>query len=225
VTRQPRLLDLFCGAGGAGMGYHLAGFEVVGVDIKPQRHYPFEFHQADAIEYAREHGHEFDVIHASPPCQAYSQSTRSTRQALRDTYPRLIEPTRAVLLELGRPYIIENVEGAPLLDPVTLCGSSFARPLKRHRLFESSIGLLVPGCVHRQMPKRFSSPSSEGRAAGRLTWAAPVYGGGHKKGDLTEWRAAMGIDWMSRRELTQAIPPDYTELLGSQLLAHVGCER
>jgi SAM-dependent methyltransferase len=218
---RPRLLDLFCGAGGAATGYARAGFEVVGIDIHAQPRYPFEFHQADALRFLGDHGAEFDVVHASPPCQLYSSATRGLRDR-QIRFPDLIAPVREALLRTGRPWVIENVVGAPLRDVVLLCGSSFGRPLMRHRLFESSIALLVPPCAHRGMPKVFESPSSEGRRIGRRTWAAPVYGGGHRRGDLDDWRRAMGIDWMSRRELTQAIPPDYTELLGRQIMAAVG---
>src|SRR4051812_9767099 len=114
---RPRLLDLFCGQGGAGEGYARAGFDVVGVDLDPQPRYPHPFEQGDALEYVKANGHQFDVVHASPPCQAYS-ITRHTHHV---THPELIEPTRAALVATGLPYVIENVEGAPLLDPVTLC--------------------------------------------------------------------------------------------------------
>lgn len=154
-ARRPRVLDLFCCAGGAAMGYHRAGFEVVGVDLAPQPNYPFEFIQADALEYVAEHGHEFDVRHASPPCQAFSK----TRTLHGNTHPELVEPTREALREVGGPYIIENVVGAPLEDPLMLCGSEFGMqapdvdgtPLKllRHRLFESNVPLMgAGGCRH-----------------------------------------------------------------------------
>ena len=116
----PRLLDLFCGAGGAGMGYHRAGFEVVGVDIKPQPRYPFEFHQADALTFVAEYGDRFDAVHASPPCQRFSDLAKRNGNA--DEWPDLIEPLRPILRMIGRPYVIENVEGAPLRDPAMLCG-------------------------------------------------------------------------------------------------------
>src|SRR5690606_26563980 len=117
-----RILDLFCGQGGAAVGYHMAGFEVIGVDIDPQPRYPFEFHQGDALEYLAKHGGEFDAIHASPPCQAYSRATTS---GTRGNHPRMIAPLRSALGILGKPYVSENVEGAPLISPVRLCGSMF----------------------------------------------------------------------------------------------------
>jgi DNA (cytosine-5)-methyltransferase 1 len=206
-----RLLDLFCCAGGAGMGYHRAGFEVVGVDIKPQPRYPFEFHQADALEYLREHGHEFDVIHASPPCQAYSISRNN---GAHKGAPKMIEPVREALRATGKPYVIENVEGAPLISPIQICGASFGLgvagfDLNRHRLFETSFPILAMPCQHRR-----------GRTVG-------VYGNGtnsyHRRKfgrnvSVAEQRIAMDIDWMVRKELTQAIPPAYTEFIGKQLL-------
>jgi DNA (cytosine-5)-methyltransferase 1 len=225
----PRLLDLFCCAGGAGMGYHRAGFEVVGVDIAPQRHYPFEFIEADAIAYVLEHGHEFDVIHASPPCQAYS----ITANAHDVQHPDLLEPTREALREVGRPYIIENVVGAPLLDPVMLCATMFGLraldvdgvelQLQRHRLFETSfpIALAPAPCVHDGTPiagsykgSRHRKPEHRDNPArrGGYTPAVPVRG------------ALLGIDWMNEHELAQAIPPAYTEWLGRQLLAHLALE-
>ena len=123
---RPRLLDLFSGAGGAAMGYHRAGFDVTGVDILPQKRYPFAFVQADALDYVERHGREFDAIHASPPCQAYSV-TQNLPWARKD-HPRLLEPVQAVLQSLGVPYVIENVEPAPVEDAITLCGSMFDEP-------------------------------------------------------------------------------------------------
>src|SRR5690554_2039294 len=120
---KPRLLDLFSCAGGAGVGYARSGFDVVGVDNKPQKHYPFEFHQDDALRYLAEHWEEFDAIHASPPCQVYSATKHAHAGA--GNHPDLLEPTREAVRATGLPYVIENVEGAPLLDPLTLCGSEF----------------------------------------------------------------------------------------------------
>jgi site-specific DNA-cytosine methylase len=128
-----RLLDLFCGAGGCSMGYHRAGFEVVGVDIKPQKHYPFEFHCADAFAFLEQHGHEFDVIHASPPCQAYS----SAMKHLAKPKPMLIDGVREALIRSGKRWVIENVPGAPMRNPTILCGTMFGMRIHRHRLFES----------------------------------------------------------------------------------------
>jgi hypothetical protein len=146
-----RLLDAFCGAGGAAMGYHMAGFEVVGVDIKPQKHFPFEFHQGDALEYIRDHGHEFDAIHASPPCQHYSMIQRITRN--KDKWPDLVDPVRQLVTASGLPFVIENVEGAPLRIDLMLCGSMFALRMIRHRIFESNVKMpvLMPPCNHFDM--------------------------------------------------------------------------
>ena len=210
-----RLLDLFCGAGGAAMGYHRAGFdEIVGVDIKPQPRYPFTFVEADALEYVREHGREYDAIHASPPCQRYSVLAAMHPDR---SWPDLIPETRTALARFDGPWAIENVEHAPLWNAPTLfgvhgiclCGSMFglgvARgQLRRHRLFESNVALPQPECRHR------------GRAVG-------VYGhGGHSGKHRMLYRAeaaiALGIDWMSRDELAQSIPPAYTEFIGRALL-------
>jgi len=234
---KPRLLDLFCGAGGAGVGYSRAGFEVVGVDIAHQKHYPFEFHQADALKYAAAHGHEFDVIHASPPCQRYSVMTKG-RWADRE-HPDLIAKSRAVIALFGVPYVIENVSGASgeLICPIVLCGTMFGlstrsgNQLRRHRLFEcGGFWCLVPNCQH-----------NDGSAIG-------VYGGGqnpqrrrpatvgvwgHSGGSSTrdrivqftasERNQAMGIDWMTQAELSEAIPPAYTEFIGKQLIPLTAC--
>lgn len=226
---RPRILDLYCGAGGAAVGYHRAGFDVVGVDVVAQPNYPFPMVVADALDWLDEwvlSGHDiFDCVHASPPCQAYAAGTRNTNLALGrshyDDHPRLIEPTRELLVELGVPYIIENVVGAPLIDPVRLCGTSFGLPLRRHRLFESSIPLLVPPCAHEAFTeKRYWTGWTQGghTLAGkgkRRATTVQVYG---NAGEKHEWPAAMGIDWMTYDELAEAIPPAYTELLGSQLL-------
>lgn len=206
-----RLLDLFCGAGGAGMGYHLAGFEVVGVDIAPQPHYPFEFHQADAFAYAPEHWQEFDVIHASPPCQAYSVETAEAYKAL---HPRLIAPIRKLLRATGKPYVIENVMGArrQLHNPIMFCGSMFGLRVWRHRYFEiypESHLFLLPPCDHSGVPVLVTGTP---RRRGYPRKDAPA--------DLR--REAIGIDWMVTRELDEAIPPAYTEFIGRHLLAHVG---
>ncbi|GAB3646004.1 DNA cytosine methyltransferase [Glycomyces tarimensis] len=215
MDTKRRLLDLFCCAGGAAMGYHRAGFDVVGVDIRPQPRYPFAFVQADALEYVAEHGHEFDAIHASPPCQAFT----SARVIHGRSHPDLVDATRRLLEASGRPWVMENVPGAPLRADLVLCGSMFPQlrdgpyGIVRHRLFEFAdmpIGLvLVPPCHH--PPKTVS-----------------VFGhGGHVYHGVAQWRRVMGIDWMTRDELSQAIPPAYTELIGTQLLhrlAHTGAE-
>jgi DNA (cytosine-5)-methyltransferase 1 len=213
---RPKLLDLFCGAGGAGMGYHRAGFDVTGVDLAPQKRYPFTFIQDDALEYLAAHGHEYDAIHASPPCQHYSR-TRQIHPERIGTHADLVAPTRVLLHHIGAPYIIENVPGAPLIAPKTLCGLSFDLCVYRHRLFESNLLLLQPS--HRHHP------------AGRLR---KVGRSGHQDGDIIivaghfadvgYARRAMGIDWMTRDELSQAIPPAYAEFIGRQLLAAVSSQ-
>lgn len=205
-----RLLDLFCCAGGAGEGYHRAGFEVVGVDIEPQPRYPFEFYQADALAFVAEHGHEFDAVHASPPCQGYS----SMRYVTGREYPRLISDTRRLLTAIGKPYVIENVEGAYdyMVNPAMLCGTMFDLRVFRHRLFESNVMLMA-------MPHR--SHRHYGRAAkqGRMPSAERQYvtcTGSYSGAEYA--RRAMGIDWMNRHEMAQAIPPAYTEFIGMQLM-------
>ena len=223
---KPRLLDLFCGAGGCSVGYARAGFEVVGVDIEPQPNYPFEFHQLDAMEVAfglqvdaldvvlPYDASDFDAIHASPPCQAHSTLNGKNKK----DYLDLVEPTRGRLRGSGLPYVIENVVGAPLVNAVQLCGSSFGLDVRRHRLFESSIGLMVPPCAHHLQTPRFRIYE---KGAWKLSPTVPVYGA-HGGGKAAEhWAEAMGIDWMTRAELAQAIPPAYTEFIGQQLMAHI----
>ena len=184
---KPRLLDLFCGAGGAAMGYHRAGFDVVGVDIVRQKHYPFEFHQADALAFPLD---GFDAIHASPPCQGYANVTRW--RGNQDDHPRLIEPLRARLL--GHTYVIENVMDAPLREPTMLCGSMFGLPIRRHRIFECSFTLEAPPkCAHRKWHLAFMH-----------------------KGERA-YADAMECEWMSGKVARQAIPPAYTQWIGRQL--------
>lgn len=215
-----RLLDLYCCAGGAGAGYAKAGFDVVGVDINPQPNYPFEFHQADAVEFLIEHGGEFDAIHASPPCQDHTTLTKGNRgrEGWVDDHVDLVDATRRGLVASGRPWVIENVVGSPLLDPTRLCGLMFDLKVFRHRLFESNIELDEPG-----------HPTHKGhRVAGWRHGVKhdgdmfAVYGSGGGKGTVQEWQDAMGIYHTgSRRELAEAIPPAYTEFIGRQLLAHL----
>lgn len=244
-----RLLDLFCGAGGAAMGYSRAGFtDIVGVDNQPQKNYPFEFIQADALEYLAEAGHEFDVIHASPPCQAYS-IMRNLPWLKHKEYPALIAPVRDLLDDLDKPWVIENVMGARKgsrmlskynlenhgLDADYLCGAMFELPFYRHRLFaanwtwtppEHATHRVVIGSQKVNRPRRgetfiFDNPVNsdwrkyhDGVGNGAQKNGVAV---GHAKG----WRLAaeaMGIDWMKREELTQAIPPAYTEYIGKFIL-------
>lgn len=207
---RPRLLDLFCCAGGAAVGYDRAGFEVVGVDIDPQPNYPFEFHQADALTFSLK---GFDVVHASPPCQAFSDLQRRTGRS----YPELIVPTRARISHL--PYVIENVEGAPLVNPVVLCGT-MSPPLRvlRHRLFESNVSLVAPSW-HPRHPLVFTHDKRKGHH-GKLNQDdsfVQVTGGGNCS--IANARDAMGIDWMSKAEINESIPPSYTQYVGWQLMA------
>jgi DNA (cytosine-5)-methyltransferase 1 len=210
---RPRLLDLFCGAGGAAVGYHRAGFDVVGVDNVPQPNYPFVFIQADALEFERVTGaHHFDAIHASPPCQAYSIAAQSRRNE-GYKYPDLVGPTRELLAATGLPWVIENVPGAPIRPDVVICGCQVGLPLRRVRWFETSwwhFELAHP-CHH-------TGPVVSVVGHGTPTWVRDQLG---FNPTIADYRAAMGIDWMNRDELSQAIPPAYTELIGHQLLRHL----
>lgn len=221
MTYRPLLLDGFCKAGGAGAGYYRAGFEVVGVDAEPQKRYPFEFVRSDFFEFVAEHGREFDMIHASPPCQAYSQARNLLRlKSDEGCYLDLVADTRSTLQKVGRPYVIENVVGAPLLNPIRLCGSSFGLDVRRHRLFESSHLIFGLSCNHDAQEPRFP-PANPHRT--NLMRVISVFGhSGIQPGVTKEMRArAMGIDWMTNSELSQAIPPAYTEHVGMQLLWHL----
>lgn len=219
--RAPLLVDLFCGAGGASVGYHRAGFDILGVDHKPQPRYPFPFVQSDALEWlASADLSEVDAIHASPPCQAYSAANNIHR---RTDHPDLIEPTRRVLRKTGLPYVIENVPGAPLRQPYVLCGLALGLNVKRHRLFETDLTMLVPPCQrghpgdwllvfgHTVLERRHQS--------GRTVKDGPILHRRHVSTD--RGRKAMGIDWMNRDELSQAIPPEYTKFIGGWLLAAI----
>jgi hypothetical protein len=215
---RPRLLDLFCGAGGAGMGYHRAGFDVVGVDIDPQPNYPFEFHQMSALDALVLMAEDFDVIHASPPCQGESALTKGnharTRRVGRD-HARWISATRALLDLTGNPYVIENVNGSTVRRDVTLCGEMFGLDVLRHRHFELG-NWSTPAPAH---------PKHRGRVRG---WRhgeyfdgpyLAVYGDGGGKASLNEARAAMGTPWMTTlHDVVEAIPPAYTAWIGAQLL-------
>lgn len=220
MSRRPLLLDLFCGAGGAGHGYHLAGFDVTGVDLFPQPRYPYRFIQADAIEYLRHHWARFDVIHASPPCKVHT-----TLKAFSGAHhTNLIPPVRSLLSTIDRPWIIENVPGAPLHSPVTLCGSSFGLGVRRHRLFESNRTLTTPPCDHAGQAAR--SPGypvkryHSGRPVVTMSPVVGVFGRGQGlgPGEIEMWKRAMDIDWMTREEMREAIPPAYSAHLGRQLL-------
>ena len=197
---MPRLLDLFCGAGGAAMGYHRAGFDVIGVDLSPQPHYPFEFHQADAMTFLLD---GFDVIHASPPCQRYSSLGKQWGRE----YPDLYVPTRERLQASGLPWVIENVIGAPYESGIKLCGSMFGLRVRRHRNFESNFWMPQLPCDH-------------------VTQGTPLgvygHGGGGKmtrgwKAKPSQFAELMGMPWATPREITQAIPPAYTEWVGRHI--------
>lgn len=201
---MPLALDLFCGAGGAAMGLHRAGFEIVGIDIRPQPNFPFKFIQGDALDPPIQFT-DFDLIWASPPCQAYIRSgTVNKAKAL-----KLIEPVREMLLASSVPWVIENVPGAPIRCDLMLCGSHFGLAVRRHRHFEAAFSLPPsPRCDH-------SKP------------CVGVYGNPHgKRGAWPSmlpsaketWAQAMGIDWMTPREMTQAIPPAYAEFIGRAAL-------
>ena len=207
-----RVLDVFCCQGGASKGYSDAGFNVVGVDLSPQPRYPFTFVQADAIAFISEHGHEFDFIHASPPCQRYS----ATQRIQGNDHPDLIGPTREALTATGRPWVIENVmDAAPeLRNPVMLCGEMFGIRTYRHRLFESGGGF------------SFEPPAHPSHRARTTKMGRPVQPGEymHVVGNFTgvsEARDIMGMPWASRDGLREAIPPVYAEYVGRVFAAQV----
>lgn len=193
------------------MGYARAGFEVVGVDIRPQPYYPFRFLLGDALTACRDWGAEYDAIHASPVCQGHSTMTNVSRaRGNIKVYDNQIPLLRALLVATGRPWSIENVVGAPLDSPITLCGSMFGLAVRRHRGFELSwVGAPPAPCTCRQ---RKNTAVYGKRPGDRLP------DGVHRARDLQEGQAAMGIDWMPWQPLTQAIPPAYTEYVGQQLL-------
>lgn len=209
------LLDLFAGAGGATEGYRRAGWKVTGVDINPQPNFPEKFILADALEIDLS---GYDAIHASPPCQNYCWSTTNQRAAGK-TYPDLIEPIRVRLIDAGVPYIIENVPNAPLRNPTYLEGPMFGLGVIRRRLFETNWWLPQPMFIKhkppvmqqsRKDPRIFTQKSAYCSVAGNGAdgWSCRV----------ADWRVAMGIDWMTRGEIKQAIPPAYTEYIGRYLM-------
>jgi DNA (cytosine-5)-methyltransferase 1 len=216
---KPRLLDLFCGAGGCSVGYERAGFDVVGVDIKPQPNYPFEFVQDDALVVLAGLADGFDAIHASPPCQAFTAYRRTGN--VRE-YPDLITQTRSNLRTIGLPYVIENVVGAPLHDPLKLCGSSFGMDIRRHRLFESNVPMMSMPCAHGAQPAdRFPGGRSKQRTGTSQGLVRATIEVGSWDIPLDVQQGAMGIDWMTLEELSEAIPPAYTEHIGGYLMAEV----
>ena len=206
-----KLLDLFCGAGGASAGYAAAGFEVHGVDLKHGKRYPYTYVRADVLDVLRDKNYldQFDVIHASPPCQTHS-ITQHLRNAQGKTTSKLdlIPETRAALIESGKPYIIENVPGSPLINPIQLCGSSFGLKVRRHRLFESNMALIGSVCNHKLQSRPIG-------VYGSLNDEIPK--GGKTATTIDEARNAMGISWAIWTELVEAIPPAYTKYLGGQL--------
>ena len=206
TSNRPKLLDLFCGAGGAAMGYHRAGFDVIGVDIKPQPRYPFTFIQGDALNPPVDIK-VFDVIHASPPCQAWVTLAALHKQA---EYPDLIKPTRELLVDTNKPYIIENVPTAPLDNPIMLCGTMFNLRVVRHRIFESNpvIWFAPATCCHWLKVVKLGRYPDKDKHFISVT--------GHFSG-VKYAQEAMDIDWMGQKDLSQAIPPAYTEWIGRQL--------
>jgi DNA (cytosine-5)-methyltransferase 1 len=217
VSARKRCLDLYCCEGGAAHGYADAGFEVVGVDIIEQPRYPFEFHQADAVAYARGNAEwireSFDFVHASPPCQFDSECQRIMGRE----HPNLIGPTREALEDLGLPYVIENVDGArsKLKNPVTLCGGMFGIETYRHRLFEAGNGITLSAPEH---PAHVARQAKMGRAAKPSEYMHIV---GNFSG-VARGRQIMGMPWATRRGLAEAIPPVYTECIGHQVMAQLG---
>ena len=235
---RPRLLDLFCGAGGAAMGYHRAGFDVVGVDINPQPHYPFEFQRRDITEWFGAEGlahHlslEWDAIHASPPCQAFTTMSNRWRGGggLADDRGDLLTPTLELLRQLPVPWVVENVLGAAktMRPTLKLHGGMFGLGVYRPRLFESNVLLLAPRSakpstsvgVYGKAPdgrmlrdssslKRWHGRRDDGRSFQRAA------------GSLEEAQQAMGMDWADWRGTKEAIPPAYSEAIGAQLLAYI----
>lgn len=232
--RRPKMLDLYCGEGGVAMGYYRAGFDVFGVDNNPARleRYPFPCVEADAIEYLLEHGQEYEVRHASPTCTGYSRGTAAIPDRF-DRYDRLIAATREALIEVGGPYVIENVEdAAPELDtPLMLCWSMFNDPgsvidtdgtplrMERHRLFESNVWLTAPAsCNH---PRSVQVAGAYGGARRDKVIARTVRKGGYVPPALDVLRALVGADWMSEKGTFLSIPPAYTQHVGEQLLNHL----
>jgi len=209
-----KLLDLYCKAGGAAMGYWRAGFhDITGVDHEPQKNYPFDFHQADVFEWCAEHDlSQYDLIHASPPCQKYSQATP---EHCRQNHPDYIGKTRELLKATGRPYVIENVQYAPMGNAVMLCGSMFGLKIWRHRFFECcpEIFLSPAACNHAFRPVLITGQGQR-----------KIKGRREPKPLVKEKRKAIEIPWMTGAEITEAIPPAYTEWIGKQLIEQLEVE-
>jgi DNA (cytosine-5)-methyltransferase 1 len=235
MKRRPRLLDAFCGEGGAGVGYSRAGFDVTGVDRSKARLklYPFRSYRTDAVDYILEHGHDYDLIHASPTCTGYSAGTRAVEDRL-DRYDRLIPAVRAACQTVGVHYVIENVEGArdELVQPALYCGRMFGLTatdddgttltLDRHRLFETSLDIITPAhALHDWRTNREAGiqvAGSYGGARRDKVEAREVRGGGYVPASVDVQRALLGTPWMSEKGCQLSIPPAYTEHLGRQLL-------
>lgn len=224
MVMKPVIFDLFCGAGGAGKGYQRAGFNTIGFDIEEHPNYPGLFVKADALEVLKTvaetgkwNGIRPVAVHTSPPCQGYARG--GLKEASK--FPRLIEPVRELLVEIDLPYVIENVDGArpDMIDPVMLCGSRFDLKVRRHRMFETNFSIPQPLCFHKQQgtpigvygqhpdSKQFMRPNGKSR--------------GLRASTLEEGQAAMGIDWMDWSDLTEAIPPAYTQHVGEYLMKEV----
>lgn len=230
-ARRARLLDLFCGAGGASRGYHDAGFAVVGVDINPQPNYPYEFHQADALEvlagacstWSAWLDDSFDTIHASPPCQAFTAYRRTGRVG---DYPDLIAETRELLDATRLPWVMENVQGAPLDDSVLLCASMLdpAALIRRHRLFETNWEMQPPWqpCRHRlQAAKLYPGGRSKAKTGSSRGLVRSTMEIGSWDIPLEDQKYAMDVDWdVTLEELSEMVPPAYTEFIGQQLIQH-----
>lgn len=218
MSARPRLLDLFCCEGGAATGYHQAGFDVVGVDIDPQPRYPFAFIQMDATSVDMRFVRSFDALHASPPCQKHSDLAKRNGNA--DAWPCFIAPVRALFVASGLPYVIENVEGAPLVDPVMLCGTMFPETrVLRHRLFETNWPLIPR--AHGKHPLVYTMDKRKAHYGKLNEWTSPVQvtgGGNCSKAAAAD---AMGMPWASKHGLNEAIPPAYTRFIGEQLRRHL----
>lgn len=211
---KPRLLDLFCGAGGAGEGYVRSGFAVHGIDLYPQKNYPYAFTRADALEYLIANGHNYDVIHASPVCQHYTWAAarwRNDPDYKTDYDVDLLLPVRDELIRLGKPFIIENATQAPLdaNNAIVLCGTMFGLKVFRHRQFETNWMCLAPAkCSHKG--KRIGHGAED--------YVCVAGHGANGSARYERWCDAMDIHWMTKYELTQSIPPAYTEYIGRQLM-------
>ena len=220
---RPRLLDLFCGAGGCSVGYYRAGFDVVGVDIMHHPTYPFRLAVHDALDVLAEPWFlaEFAVIHASPPCQAYTTMSNRHRGSggQADSHPDLLEPVRDALLAWGGLYVIENVPGAKaqLRNPITLHGGMFMLGIDRPRLFESNAPLMAY-----RAPAVADPIGVYGKLDGRRLWTRTDGTEQRAARSLAEAQAAMGIDWMEWNDLTEAVPPSFTEYVGRQLIEALG---